>query len=171
MSEESTDIEAELEKIDKQVKRWRDLIPKEGKKLITIPEALVVANRLADARKIKGYKTEKLLARALRTNGLIYTRQRFADGKTMHDWIRSEAPDEPKFEDEEVTSEPAVAELFQLKAEQKRRLDRERKRRKGKISKKNFATSANKKRKASSKKRNNSWGKRKHSPKRRKSHQ
>ena len=152
MREQSSDIDRELEELQKRLEPEGRFFPRN--KLIPLTEAVVVADKIASRLKVTGYKTEELLRRALRAEDLTITVQGFAPGKTGEDWVRSLPAEESNIlQQEEMTSESAIEELFNRRVQRRHRSDRDRKRRKAKSLIKNLAKSTGKERKTNRKKR------------------
>ncbi len=93
---------------------------------ISLREGFQLANQQAAKLKVEGYKTEPRFISALRKFKL--TRVYPIYGKTIREWIESPDPEMPIVGREELTSAKAVAELFRLRADQRRKLERVRKR-------------------------------------------
>ena len=72
MSAEPSDTDRELEELGQQTRKLAEHHEKffPYDKLISISDALPIAEHIASRLKVTGYKTEKLLARALRAKQL-----------------------------------------------------------------------------------------------------
>jgi hypothetical protein len=127
MSEESSDLpsEAELRATAEELDQFLPF-----GELISIPAAFEFAKQVASRLDVPGYKTERLLIRALRRENLITTLQGPANAITHRDWVdesrKIKSPGFPSLKSEEFTSKPAIEELFKRNAARRRRLDRER---------------------------------------------
>ena len=92
---------------------------------ISLSDGFRIASEIAENQKVTPYKTERGFAEAMRSAKL--TRTRTIDGKTVEEWVKSEEPAMPILETVEFTSAGAIEELYRLKAETKKKKDRERK--------------------------------------------
>jgi hypothetical protein len=93
---------------------------------IPVFQALALARKIASRMGVAfNYKTENGFANALRKAQL--TIQQDISDKTVKEWLKSEEPERPIRETQEITSERAIEEFFKLRAEQKKRQDRARK--------------------------------------------
>jgi Arc/MetJ family transcription regulator len=92
---------------------------------ISLSQASEIARQIASKLRVTPYKTEQGFAQAMRAAKL--TSHRIYYGKTLREWIESDEPEMPIARTEEYTSTKAVEELFRMKAEARRKKDRERK--------------------------------------------
>ena len=117
---------AEAQRIDEEIGPRSEWIP--------LHAVFEVARTLAEQLGVPQYKTHERLAHALRKAKLVTTSIPRFVGTVAEEWSKSEDPELPQLEHEEITSKRAINLLFERRSAQRRRLDLKRKKAKQKKS-------------------------------------
>ena len=115
---------AEAQRIDEEIGPRSEWIP--------LHAVFEVARTLAEQLGVPQYKTHERLAHALRKAKLVTTSIPRFVGTVAEEWSKSEDPELPQLEHEEITSRRAINLLFERRSAQRRRLDLKRKKAKQK---------------------------------------
>ena len=107
-----------------KAQRADELIPSFGEQ-ISISEAFALQKQIAEREGVMEYKDQNRFVAALRKWKLTIVVQG-PKNMSQSDWI-AHGMDEKLLSTEEVTGKPAVEKLFELKAAQRKKLDRDRK--------------------------------------------